>query len=505
MLLAACPLSTGIAQNTMFTYQGRVTDNGTNFNGVGHFKFALTTSNNATVTTFWSNDGTSINGSQPSVPVNANVSNGLFTVVLGDTTLANMTAIGASIFNQPNLQLQIWFSDGVHAFASLNPPQNLTPAPYAVFAQTANNLLNGLSVQPNAEGAPNVIGGSSANYVTNGVVGATIGGGGAVNYFGGGAYSNSIVGDFGTVGGGIQNVAGSQDFVGGGADNTAGSLYSTVGGGVANSAIGIYSTVSGGYGNIANGSSSMVPGGSQNIAGGLNSFAAGNSALAFNDGCFVWADNAGGSFASTTNNQFLVRAANGVGINTASPASGLLEVRTKNTNDNAIRFGYYTGGAGNLIANSSYVGIATEDLVTRLAITQGGNVGIGTNSASQKLVVVGNIVVTGTVLGTSDRNAKEHFQPVNSRDILEKVAGLPISRWDYKEDAGVTHVGPMAQDFYAAFKVGLDDKHIATVDADGVALAAIQGLNDKVVELTSENAALKARLDKLEKLISSRP
>ena len=68
------------------------------------------------------------------------------------------------------------------------------------------------------------------------------------------------------------------------------------------------------------------------------------------------------------------------------------------------------------------------------------------------------------------------------------------------------HIGPMAQDFHAAFGVGADDKHIATVDADGVALAAIQGLNQKVegevTALRAENAALKQRLEKIEHLMN---
>ena len=64
----------------------------------------------------------------------------------------------------------------------------------------------------------------------------------------------------------------------------------------------------------------------------------------------------------------------------------------------------------------------------------------------------------------------------------------------------------MAQDFYAAFNLGTDDKHIATVDADGVALAAIQGLNQKfdseAAALRAENAELKRRLEALEKLLN---
>jgi len=538
-LLAACQLPICSAQNTVFTYQGHLTDSGTNFNGAGQFEFALVTSNNSSYTTYWSNDGTSVNGSEPAASVSVAVSNGLFTVVLGDTSQPNMTAIAASLFTQPNLQLRIWFNDGVSGFAALNPAQNLTPAPYAVFAGTTSNLVSGLSVQSNTNGAPNVIGGASVNYVSNGVVGATIGGGGATN-FEHTSLTNSVTGNFGTVGGGIGNVAylystvgggygnianGDSAMVGGGAFNVASNEDSTVAGGFNNIASGDDSTVAGGFGNIASGQDStvgggfqntasgaaaVVPGGWQNIASGGDSFAAGDFAAATNTGCFVWADYSVGTFTSTADNQFLVRAGGGVGINTASPASDLLEVRTKNSNGDEIRFGYYTGGAGNLIAGPSYVGIATDDLTTRLAIIQSGatgagNVGIGTSTPSQKLHVIGNILASGTITGSSDRNAKEHFQPVDSLEILEKVAGLPITRWDYKQDSTVTHVGPMAQDFYAAFQVGMDDKHISMVDADGVALAAIQGLNEKVEELKTENAALKERLDKLEKLINSRP
>ena len=81
--------------------------------------------------------------------------------------------------------------------------------------------------------------------------------------------------------------------------------------------------------------------------------------------------------------------------------------------------------------------------------------------------------------------------------MLDKVATLPISRWNYKQDASSEHVGPMAQDFYAAFNVGPDDKHITVVDESGVALAAIQGLNQKLEDQKAENARLKEQNDKL--------
>lgn len=102
----------------------------------------------------------------------------------------------------------------------------------------------------------------------------------------------------------------------------------------------------------------------------------------------------------------------------------------------------------------------------------------------------------------SDRNTKTNFSSVNPLGVLETVAKLPVSRWNYKDDAkSVQHIGPMAQDFEAAFGLnGGDSKHINTVDAQGVTLAAVQGLNQK---LERENSALRVRLDSLEARLSA--
>lgn len=114
-------------------------------------------------------------------------------------------------------------------------------------------------------------------------------------------------------------------------------------------------------------------------------------------------------------------------------------------------------------------------------------VGAGTNLAGRKIKfwADGGATFTGTCCALaftpcSDRNMKENFAPVSRESVLDKVISLPISEWNFKTDTGTRHIGPMAQDFYSAFGLGTDDKHIATVDADGVALAAIQGLNQKV-------------------------
>jgi hypothetical protein len=96
----------------------------------------------------------------------------------------------------------------------------------------------------------------------------------------------------------------------------------------------------------------------------------------------------------------------------------------------------------------------------------------------------------------SDRNMKDNFKAVNPREILRGVLALPISTWNYKtQNSSIRHIGAMAQDFKAAFKVGEDDKHISTIDPDGVALAAIQGLNE---ELKDELKTRDAKIERLE-------
>jgi len=82
--------------------------------------------------------------------------------------------------------------------------------------------------------------------------------------------------------------------------------------------------------------------------------------------------------------------------------------------------------------------------------------------------------------------------------VLAKVAALPMARWNYKRDAKtIQHIGPMAQDFQAAFGLdGPDDKHISVVDEGGVALAAIQGLNQKLEEKETRIQEQEARIQK---------
>lgn len=111
---------------------------------------------------------------------------------------------------------------------------------------------------------------------------------------------------------------------------------------------------------------------------------------------------------------------------------------------------------------------------------------------------------------SSDRNLKENFVNVDPQEVLSRVAALPVTIWNYSaEPATVRHIGPMAQDFAAAFGVGDDNRHIHLLDGQGVALAAIKGLlqlieverserRERVNALQKQNALLKQRLIVLE-------
>jgi Chaperone of endosialidase len=191
--------------------------------------------------------------------------------------------------------------------------------------------------------------------------------------------------------------------------------------------------------------------------------------------------------------------------NTSGVAEGLL---TGRWSDNAT---YFTYGSGGLF-------IRNNVSVVRMFITSSGNVGIGNTSPGNLLVVgTGGAYCNGTTwVNGSDRNVKKDFVPISPQQVLAKVSTLPITQWQYQtEDKATRHLGPMAQDFHAAFGLnGGDDTHIATVDEAGVALAAIQGLNEKVEsgkqktetrmeKLEAENAELKQTVNELKELVKT--
>ena len=99
----------------------------------------------------------------------------------------------------------------------------------------------------------------------------------------------------------------------------------------------------------------------------------------------------------------------------------------------------------------------------------------------------------------SDRHAKENIRSIDTRQVLDQLAQMPITEWNYKADpAQRRYIGPMAQDFHAAFGLGDDDTRINTLDTDGVTLAAIQALYQQLQAERARNDALELRLKALE-------
>ncbi len=316
LTLAQGPTETGqvlaplAVAGTAFTYQGQLRSGGSVVNNTCDFQFGL-----------WDalTLGAQIGVTQTVSTVS--VANGLFTTPLD---------FGADRFNGQAR----WLASAVRcpaasgSYTPLTPRQPLTPAPMAL-------ALPGLYTQQNAI-SPNIVGGYSGNVISPTVVGGTIGGGGSINFVNrvqadyatvGGGDGNTAMGNYDTIGGGYINSASNEvATVSGGYYNTASGYIATVGGGQANTASGVRATVGGGYINIASGNYATVPGGSFNTALGAYSFAAGRRAKANHAGAFVWADSTDADFASTANDQFLIRASGGVGINTSSPIANTLTV-----------------------------------------------------------------------------------------------------------------------------------------------------------------------------------
>lgn len=316
----------------MLSYQGRLIVGNTNYDGVAEFKLALV--NGAGTTTYWSNDGSSAGGNPPSAAVPLPVSKGLYSVLLGDAALPNMTPVPASVFAQPDVRLRVWVKEEGDEFAHLAPDQRLVPVGYAFMAAAvADGSVTPEKLAAGAVGPAALAAGSvgSAQLATDPASLARVSGGwvtvsgGNLNVSGSLNVAASV--NAGTLHGSLRvpgnNLTGTGATISGGTANLAAGAFSAVGGGTQNSASGTASAVGGGQSNQATDTGAVVPGGADNTAGGAYAFAAGRRAKAIHDGAFVWADAADEDFASTGGGQFLIRAQGGVGINTASPATAL--------------------------------------------------------------------------------------------------------------------------------------------------------------------------------------
>ena len=165
LMLSAVPLSAQVPH--LITYQGRINSAGTSFNGDGAFKFALF--NPTSGTFYWRNDGVIAPG-EPATFVQVAVTNGLFTIILGDATIPGMAAIPPGVFNSPEVSLRIWFNDGVKGWAMLLPDQRITAVGYALMADTVRDgAITGAKLAPGSVDAGRLAPGAAySNLVSSG-------------------------------------------------------------------------------------------------------------------------------------------------------------------------------------------------------------------------------------------------------------------------------------------------------------------------------------------------
>jgi Chaperone of endosialidase len=284
--------------------------------------------------------------------------------------------------------------------------------------------------------------------------GSFVGAGGSLNAQTSEAPEDVVSGQDSFAGAGDENtVSGDDSFDGAGKLNaiSAAAMDASIASGDGNAVSAEYAAILGGYGNSASSSYGIVAGGIDDTAAGVLAFALGYHADASHNGSFVWSDYISGSatIKDTAANQFITRASGGVTFS------------------------------------------SNEAATSGVSLTPG----------------------SGTWANLSDRNAKTGIVPLDDATVLAKVTALPLGTWSYTSEPGVRHIGPMAQDFYTAFGAGVDDRHITTVDEDGVALAAIKGLHHALegtrtqqqrvaANEDTELAALSAETQKLDAIVA---
>lgn len=325
-----------------------------------------------------------------------------------------------------------------------------------IYGATIGGGVNNVVGDGNVGGIGSTIGGGVSNKTSE--TGATVSGG----------YQNTASGYVASVSGGQKNIAtGSYATVSGGYLNRAGGGTSTVAGGYFNTASGDSATVAGGQINTASGHNATVAGGRTNTASGFAATVAGGQSNAAS-GDFSFA--AGVQAKSTATGQFTWADSNNIEFNTAA-----LFPTTSRANTFNIRA---TGGL--------YAAVAID--------------GNGVPTWGCYLTSGGGWVCS------SDRSIKANMKKLDGKDVLKRLLAMPVFQWQPKDGMNqhLKHFGPMAQDFYKAFGgLGGDDKAIGLQDADGVALAAIQGLNQKLIEQVKtkdgEIAKLQRKISAIEK------
>jgi hypothetical protein len=284
------------------------------------------------------------------------------------------------------------------------------------------------------------------------------------------------------------------------------------------------------YWNLANVGAGSAAFGSNNrasgtnaFAAGVNAFASGQNAFAFNGAASAYGAVAIGSGAQAVGDDALAMGPSAIAGGLASIvlgpsiANGNFGVAIGLQNSAAGQFSIALGKnarpihQGSIVISDASASFSSDSLVSArnndFSLRASGGVRIFSSRSTSAGDPYGPIAGVRLAPGgsswstVSDRARKEHFAVVDGEDLLARLRDVPVSTWNYiAQDDGIRHMGPMAQDFRAAFGLGEDSLSINTVDIDGVTLAGVQALDARTVELAQANAALAARVAEVEAL-----
>ncbi len=251
--------------------------------------------------------------------------------------------------------------------------------------------------------------------------------------------------------------------------------------------IGNYS-FSSGYNTRATGIYSVVFG-FNGIASGEGAFAIGNSPIASGDYAFAAGHNptASGDHSIALGRGTIASAESAIAIGyhpTADAAYALsLGNYTYAHGVSSVAIGYHAQAMhdGSFIFNDyadvfAYVNTTAENQF--MVKASGGTIFYTSSDLSTGVQLLPG---AGAWSILSDRNKKTNIDTLDASTYLERLDHVPVYSWSYNsQDSSITHIGPMAQDFYAAFNLGTDSTTINSGDFDGVNLLLIKALDEKM-------------------------
>lgn len=229
---------------------------------------------------------------------------------------------------------------------------------------------------------------------------------------------------------------------------------------------------------------------------------------------------AAGNYSTVTGNLSatgtLGVAAVAMGNRAYANGSGAISLGTRTTADanNAVAIGQRAsanGFSGAIVfADASTTDSLEASAINQFSVRAAGGYRLFTNATTTTGVSLNAGGSSWNVI--SDRNRKYDFSTIDGEDVLARIRLAPVSMWRYRDEADrtVRHIGPMAQDWNAAFSFNNDPTTINMSDIDGVNLAAAQALErrtatmqNRLKALEDENAELRARMARMEAALKS--